>query len=96
MTEQEIIDYLKENKNKGVAFAFMPEDVKEWCRNRYDRSIFMTPYEDYATGSAEEYDIRWFQCRENHTILMAKPLCLIDSFDGKDTPYEIARRKYNE
>lgn len=31
MTEQEIIDYLKNNKNEGRIISFMPEEVKRWC-----------------------------------------------------------------
>lgn len=31
MTENEIVQYLKENKNKGVMFTFMPKEVREWC-----------------------------------------------------------------
>lgn len=46
MTEQEIVDYLKENKRKGVAFAFMPEDVKEWCKQHSNESIFIIYYKD--------------------------------------------------
>ena len=34
MTEQEIIDYLKQNRTKGVAFGFMPKEVRDWCCNR--------------------------------------------------------------
>ena len=30
MKEQEIVDYLKENRTKGVAFGFMPNEVREW------------------------------------------------------------------
>lgn len=41
MTEQEIISYLKENKCKGVAFVFMSEDVKKWCRQHKDEKIFI-------------------------------------------------------
>ena len=34
MTEQEIINYLKENKNKGVIYLFMPKEVQNWlCIN---------------------------------------------------------------
>lgn len=40
MTEKEIIAYLKENKNKGVAFAFMPSEVQEWCRKHCNEQIF--------------------------------------------------------
>lgn len=31
MTEQEIIEYLKENKNEGKILSFMPEEVRKWC-----------------------------------------------------------------
>lgn len=40
MTEQEIISYLKENRKKGTAFAFMPEDVQKWCEEHCDETIF--------------------------------------------------------
>lgn len=40
MTEQEIINFLKENKAKGVGFAFMPEEVKNWCRYQNSKRIF--------------------------------------------------------
>lgn len=40
MTEQEIIQYLKENRNKGIAFAFVPEDVKNWCEKHKTERIF--------------------------------------------------------
>lgn len=31
MTEQEVIEYLKNNKNEGRIISFMPEEVKRWC-----------------------------------------------------------------
>lgn len=40
MTEQEIIKYLKENRTKGVAFNFMPEEVKHWCGYNSADKIF--------------------------------------------------------
>ena len=40
MTEQEIIEYLKQNREKGVAFAFMPEEVKHWCGFHSPLKIF--------------------------------------------------------
>lgn len=30
MTENEIINNLKENKNKGIAIGFLPKEVREW------------------------------------------------------------------
>lgn len=41
MTEQEIVEYLKENKHKGVGFAFMPNAVKEWCKVHRDENLFI-------------------------------------------------------
>lgn len=40
MTEQEIISCLKENRKKGVAFAFMPSEVQEWCAKHFSERIF--------------------------------------------------------
>lgn len=40
MTEQEIITYLKENRKRGVAFAFMSSEVQEWCRKHFSERIF--------------------------------------------------------
>ena len=45
MTEQEIIDYLKDNKTEGRIFLFMPEEVKKWCRKHYS-SLYYYIYED--------------------------------------------------
>lgn len=40
INEQAIIKYLKENKYKGVAFGFMPQDAKDWClKHRDDRIL---------------------------------------------------------
>ena len=33
MTEQEIIDFLKDNKKLGICFLYMPEEVRNWCEN---------------------------------------------------------------
>lgn len=46
MTENEIISYLKENKNKGVAFDFMPSEVKDWCMARQGEPIFNVYFAD--------------------------------------------------
>ena len=39
MTEEEIIQYLKMNKNIGIVFKFMPEEVKDWCR-KYSKKLY--------------------------------------------------------
>lgn len=40
MTEKEVILYLKENKKNGVAFDFMPSEVRDWCKSHRDETIF--------------------------------------------------------
>lgn len=40
MTELEIINYLKENGTKGVAYGFMPQDVRKWCKDHRHEPIF--------------------------------------------------------
>ena len=46
MNENEIIEYLKQNKEKGIAFNFMPSEVREWCEEHKDESIFNVYYSD--------------------------------------------------
>lgn len=50
MTEQEIVDYLKENKTKGVAFGFMPEEVKEWCSKNDSNLVYYTVNGTWLSG----------------------------------------------
>ena len=46
MTEQEIVNYLKENKNKGIAYLFMFEDVKDWIQKHRNDNKLMILTED--------------------------------------------------
>lgn len=48
MTEQEIIEYLKENRNKGVACRFMPNEVHKWCKKHRAEKIFLLLTEKYG------------------------------------------------
>ena len=36
MTEQEVIDFLKNNKTKGIAYLFLPKEVKDWVDNNFN------------------------------------------------------------
>lgn len=40
MTEKEIIQYLKDNKTKGIAFGFMPDEIQDWCRHNQKYLFF--------------------------------------------------------
>lgn len=36
MTEKEVVDFLRNNRTKGVAFLFLPEDVRDWIHEHFD------------------------------------------------------------
>ena len=41
MTEKEIVEYLKNNRTKGIAFGFMPEEVQKWAiKNLNDIELY--------------------------------------------------------
>lgn len=66
MTEQEIINYLRENGTKGVVFAFMPEEVKEWCwAHRHERIFQMYTQEN---GSGHEWTTPKPICCQNDRV----------------------------
>lgn len=71
MTEQDIVKYLKQNKEKGVAFAFMPEEVKAWCEKNKDKQIFKS-FNDYdwgcETGAIHCYGDYIYTLSENYEV----------------------------
>lgn len=61
MTEQEIINVLKENKKKGVAYLFLPLDVKDWISDNFNNSDLvyldsMGDWELYKDADFDDYD----------------------------------------
>lgn len=66
MTEQEIINILKENKEKGVAYLFLPEQVRDWVHDKlFDKILLVLDsmgnfirFEDVEEGliNTEDYD----------------------------------------
>jgi hypothetical protein len=77
MTENEIIQYLKDNKKNGVAYHFMPEEVKTWC----DSHIKDLLYFDYDNDSFEAYYEASIIC-ENEVVALSddytKPVPIIN------------------
>ena len=53
MTEEEIIQYLKMNKQIGIIFKFMPEEVKEWCR-KYSEKLCWYDVNCWSNGGFEK------------------------------------------
>ena len=87
MTEQEIVEYLKENKNKGVAFGFMPIEVKEWVNT----SSIYTPY--------LIFDGEWKDLSADETVddkdIIALPGCYFAKQGGWEE-YEIKDGRFYE
>ena len=73
MTEQEIINTLKENKTKGIAYLFLPEDVWEWIGTNFNdpRLIYLAPtgrWEKFSKTDFDDYDNIVFALPEYYKI----------------------------
>lgn len=76
MTEQEIIYCLKENKIKGVAYFFLPEQVRDWVHdNLYEKCLMVLDsfgkfifLDDVETGliNTDDYDNVVFTLPDNY------------------------------
>lgn len=76
MTEEEIIQYLKMNKNIGIVFKFMPEDVKKWCKD-HDCNDDSVPFQTFTYNNQWEYIKHW-----NHRVtdLFDRVICLPEDY----------------
>jgi len=70
MTEQEIVSYLKENKDKGIASGFLPEDVRAWA--------FIAPISIFRFFDGKE----WIKS-EKPFIRYNDIICLPDNYEAK-------------
>ena len=83
MIEQEIVNYLKENLNKGVAFGFMPEEVKDWCEI-HPSNIFrvFTQYD----GKENKNGMWKTISNENYEMVSDDIICLPDNYTLPQKP----------
>lgn len=61
MTEQEIINTLKENKTKGIAYLFLSEEVWEWIGENFrdPKLMYLAPngkWEPFSETDFDDYD----------------------------------------
>lgn len=58
MTEQEIVNCLKENKSKGVAFCFMLDDVWDWVRDHLGepKLLYLNPRGEWDSLEDIDFD----------------------------------------
>lgn len=90
MTEQEIIQYLKDNKDdgKGVSLGNMPEEVQEWIGRKFK------PLEDILVMT---HDMDWCPIDD----FLNLPFALSDNYElpqklgGKWVEFEINKGKFN-
>lgn len=68
MDEQKIVEYLKKNKETGIAFGFMPKEVKEWCSKNDSNLVY------YSVNGT------WFSNDKRSMFDMNEIVALPDSF----------------
>ncbi len=83
MTEQEIVNCLKENKSKGIAFGFLPEEVKDWCKIRYS-NIFQ--YFSKYDGKENKNGMWKIMSNESYEFAADEIICLPDDYELPQKP----------
>lgn len=61
MTDQEIINILKENKTKGIAYLFLPQEVWDWIGENFNNPnlLYLAPngkWEFFHETDFDDYD----------------------------------------
>ena len=66
MTEEEIVQYLKMNKNIGIVFKFMPEEVKNWS-SKHSEKLCWYDVDCWINGGTEKrlYDDKIYALSED-------------------------------
>lgn len=77
MTEQEIVNILKENKYKGVAFLFLPGEVSNWITDNLNNSNLlyldsMGDWQYFKDADFDDYDNVVFALPEMYELPVAK------------------------
>ena len=69
MTEEEIIQYLKMNKQIGIVFKFMPEEVKNWS-SKHSENLCWYDVNCWSNGGFEKrlYDDKIYALSEDYNI----------------------------
>ena len=82
MKEKEIIEFLKSNKTKGIAFKFLPEEVQEWIENHWQVCAVLTAggawdsTKHYLTD--ENYDFNFDDDNQAFYVF-----CLLENYTSK-------------
>ena len=84
MEESEIIQYLKDNKEKGVCFKCMPQEVKEWIVKAKNRKYCMVLDSDGEWDSLENISDRDYALDE---VGADSVWCLLSDFPIKKSKF---------
>lgn len=73
MTEQEIINILKENKDKGIAYLFLPEEVWNWIEENFNdqKLMYLKPngrWEFFSETDFDDYDNVIFALPDDYEV----------------------------
>lgn len=88
MTEQEIIEVLKENKKKGVAYLFLHEDVRDWILENFrdPKLMYLVPdgkWESFSETGFDDFD----------NVVFALPEYYQEESNGEWVEFEIESYK---
>ena len=89
MTEQEIMDILIQNREKGIAFGFLPVEVQEWCKARMNQHIFNV-YRDDEWFNGESC----ISCSNSHIYTLTKDYKPKPRFDPHFVEFDIDKNGY--
>lgn len=87
MTEKEIVEYLKNNRTKGVAFGFMPEEVQLWVRELgHIRQCIRFEAEEWKTLFTTNI---WDKCDYSQILALPEDFELEEKSEGGWVEFDI-------
>lgn len=89
MTENEIIESLKENKKKGIGYRFLPEEVQKWIYENFYKKILV--YFDYQGEwvSIDETNLINTSNYQNHIFSLSEDFELKEKPQGEWVEFKI-------
>lgn len=89
MTENEIIECLKENKKRGIGYSFLPEEFQKWIyENFYKKILVYFKYQGEWVSIDETNPINASNY-QNHIFALPEDFELKKKAEGKWVEFEI-------
>lgn len=93
MTEQEIIEYLKNNKTKGIAYMFMPKEVGAWVSNHLAESELLCLN---RLGNWEVFNVRYLDKYDDTVFALSADYKVNEESKGEWIEYDIEDGQFFE